>query len=320
MSILEFMSFDPSWFITIPGLLITGGVVLLLIALIVFVATSKKDKGASVDPTVDGSIPLVNGPDDLTNQAINATTPADMSNMINQQPAASMMEVNNVGQSVDFNGMTNVAPSTMPSNVDFVGANPEVPSTPVFPQTDVTPVQEVPVNIAPVAAGINVGGTVGTDNTNGATSTPQISFDAPQDVPISLNVPQGSNQVIDFGNVPQAPVQTPISDVSSRPIYGGANPLENTATIPTVSNHAAYNGEVIVPNSVVEEVKVVDQVPQVPMQASQPVAVAENSADMIPTVNVAPEPAVITTPTPSSVPSPTPAPAANSNDGIESLF
>ena len=42
MKVLEFMSFDPAWFLTVPGLLITGGVVLLLIALIVFIATSKK--------------------------------------------------------------------------------------------------------------------------------------------------------------------------------------------------------------------------------------------------------------------------------------
>ena len=36
---------DLSWFITIPGMLITGGVLLLIIALIIFILTSgKKNK------------------------------------------------------------------------------------------------------------------------------------------------------------------------------------------------------------------------------------------------------------------------------------
>ena len=38
------MKFDLSWFTTIPGILITCGVVLLIIALIIFIITSKKNK------------------------------------------------------------------------------------------------------------------------------------------------------------------------------------------------------------------------------------------------------------------------------------
>ena len=37
MNITEFMSFDLEWFTTLPGLLITGGVIVLLIALIIFI-------------------------------------------------------------------------------------------------------------------------------------------------------------------------------------------------------------------------------------------------------------------------------------------
>ena len=36
--------FDLSWFTTIPGLLITGGIVLLIIALIIFIVTGRKNK------------------------------------------------------------------------------------------------------------------------------------------------------------------------------------------------------------------------------------------------------------------------------------
>ena len=44
MNITEFMSFDLEWFTTVPGILITGGVVVLLIALILFIASNKNDK------------------------------------------------------------------------------------------------------------------------------------------------------------------------------------------------------------------------------------------------------------------------------------
>ena len=41
------MNFDLSWFKTVPGLLITCGVVLLIIALIIFIVTSKNNKNVN---------------------------------------------------------------------------------------------------------------------------------------------------------------------------------------------------------------------------------------------------------------------------------
>ena len=38
------MNFDLSWFTTIPGLFITAGVILLIIALIILIITGKKSK------------------------------------------------------------------------------------------------------------------------------------------------------------------------------------------------------------------------------------------------------------------------------------
>ena len=38
------MNFSLDWFLSIPGLLITGGVLLLLIALIILIVTSRKKK------------------------------------------------------------------------------------------------------------------------------------------------------------------------------------------------------------------------------------------------------------------------------------
>ena len=38
------MNFDMSWFTTVPGLMITGGVILLIVALVILIVTGKKSK------------------------------------------------------------------------------------------------------------------------------------------------------------------------------------------------------------------------------------------------------------------------------------
>ena len=53
MNFLEYMSFDPSWFTSLPGILITLGVVVLLIALIVLLAGGKdKKENENIDEKV----------------------------------------------------------------------------------------------------------------------------------------------------------------------------------------------------------------------------------------------------------------------------
>ena len=44
---MNIMAFSFDWFLTVPGMLITGGVLLLLIALIMFIVTSVKSKKGS---------------------------------------------------------------------------------------------------------------------------------------------------------------------------------------------------------------------------------------------------------------------------------
>ena len=251
------MSFDPAWFLTIPGLLITGGVVLLLIALIVFIATSKKDKGASVDPTVEGSIPIVGGPDDVNNMAATQTPMGMDNNMMNggmmptpdMNVAAAPMGMEQTPGVVDpMNNLGNVAAQPMPTPNIPENINPapvEMPNVNPVDMGMAAPMADAPVSIPTIE------------------SAPTINIEAPETV---SNMTPGVNPtpevapVIDFNNV--TPIATPTPEENNtRPIYGGANPLENTASIPTVSSHTAYNGEPIIPNSVVEEVKVMD-VPQ----------------------------------------------------------
>ena len=57
--IMILASFDLSFFTSIPGLLITGGVLLLLIALIIFIATGSK-KGKKEDKKEDVTVVVEN--------------------------------------------------------------------------------------------------------------------------------------------------------------------------------------------------------------------------------------------------------------------
>ena len=253
MRILEIMSFDPSWFLTIPGLLISGGVLLLLIALIVFIATSKKEKGAVVDPTVDGSIPVVGGVEDINNDMDNVA-PMGMNNMANNGMGNNPMGINDLGP-VPNNGVVDIGMNSINPT-----PTPTVPDMTVEPQvmpnfnmgTVPTPVVDNTVSPEPV---IPTNANISFDNVPQATINDTVN---PEMQPVIDLGSVSPNPVVDFNQnveVPQAP-SVEASGPSARPIYGGANPLENTASIPTVLNHSAYNGEPIIPNSVMNEVKV----------------------------------------------------------------
>ena len=63
MKILEFMSFNPGWFLTLPGILITSGVILLLIALILLLTSAKKEEEEeNVSPVNSFTTPNVETP------------------------------------------------------------------------------------------------------------------------------------------------------------------------------------------------------------------------------------------------------------------
>lgn len=352
MKILEFMSFDPSWFLTPSGLLITGGVVLLLIALIVFIASSKKDKGnANVDPTVEGSIPLVEGPTGDVNQMNQGVT---TSNMVDPMMNQSM---NNVP---DMNGMANPMPQMVPG----MDMNQSSAVMPTIPEVNPASVQVPNVNVVPVVDPmVNMAAPI--DQTNVVASVaPTMPVNNQEVIPV-ISENQNVAPVIDFGSVqpqpvinPEPVIPTPVvepqvqeqpqvmnnniyggnnpAQINNRPIYGGANPLENTSSIPTISSHTAYNGEPIIPNSVVEEVKIMDPTPinqvnqpavmnnqttpisandifgQAPVMSSveiqQPTPVVEQQVPVQPQVMPAP-----------TIAEPTPVNSVNQNNTIETL-
>ncbi len=115
---------DFSWFLTIPGMLISGGVLLLIIALIIFIATSGK-KNKKENSVSDKSI---EGANDMLNNAASVPTPIENSTTVPEVDSASNnstsitdlsgLQVNNMEQNIPSQPMEN--PSTIDSNQNTV--------------------------------------------------------------------------------------------------------------------------------------------------------------------------------------------------------
>ena len=266
-------NFDLSFFTSIPGMLITGGVLLLLIALIIFIATGskkdKKDKKAEAEsigntnntvaetPTVNASVetepvaPVTTPPLDTTTVAdapqIVVTTPEVPSEPVNvvENNAPTVNEPNsqNLNQTVEAN--------TIPNEV--VNPQVEMPTQTVEPVTtnvnDNTSVNTNPVVMPSEQSNIEQASVPNnTVELNNQESNEVV--DAP---PITIaNEEPKENQVIEpakpiYGGTDPVIPKIEVEGNEHRPIYGGANPLENTGAIPTINTTTEKNNPTVTP-------------------------------------------------------------------------
>ena len=121
---------DFQWFLTIPGLLISGGVLLLIIALIIFISTSSK-KVNKADKVSDESL---QGAKELVNNA--ETTPPVASDNLGVQMDNSIAQPNGienlnttVAPEVDVNALENTPVQEVPTEMPAVEANAPVMDT-----------------------------------------------------------------------------------------------------------------------------------------------------------------------------------------------
>ena len=228
MKILEYMSFDPSWLTTLPGILITGGVVLLLIALIILLASGKKDKDESENVDGQTSYSTFDSVQDAAvQQPVQQEEPVNIEVPTFEQPVSNVQAAPQV-EIFEPNVVNNNVKEPEPLNI-------EVPNEPV--QTDNSTVPGV----------LNI-------------ETPQPTSDVAQveipQTPISQPEPEKKEVSIYGGVSPSVNLynEQPVKPV----IYGGADPLENTAPIPKVEKP-------------VEEVKSGDDLPVSPLFEARPV-------------------------------------------------
>ena len=262
-------NFDLSFFTSIPGLLITGGVLLLLIALIIFVATGskkgKKDKkeAESTDntnttvattPTVDMNV--------ATEPVASAVTPTNEAPTVENAPqiVVTTPEVQSEPVSVVENGTPVVNEQNIQNSNETIEPN-TIPNEVVSPQVEM-PAQTIEPNTTNANDNISV-------NTNPVVMPSEVNTVEQASVPNNTVAPsnQDDNEVVNTPPItivneepkedtviePPKPIYGGIDPVipkievegnEHRPIYGGANPLENTGAIPTINNNTVENSTI----------------------------------------------------------------------------
>lgn len=276
MNITEFMSFDLEWFTTLPGVLITGGVIVLLIALIIFIISNKKNEKKKEEekekeaqainevnnemPVMPPQIPInelaatVNVPvvpevtapvvnnENMSEQTETAYTSAGSVNILGDPQTNGMMPP--VSSAVDI-------PTFFDQNIsDGVGEVPVVNNTSTTNVIDFSsPVVNDMANQIPATN--NVGANVNEGVLNPQINPvviPQMVVEQPQEMinnQFSSNVMPSvvEEKPMIYGGVnPVNTVNTVPAGQGPKPvIYGGADPLENTTSIPRITNHEAYN-------------------------------------------------------------------------------
>ena len=264
-------SFSLDWFMTIPGMLITGGVVFLIIALIIFIATgNKKPK---------------------TNKEVQAV-----------QEASKQEAVATASQTV-------TPTPVVPTNNQVVTPQPVVTPEPVVPATPVNSMAEksvkeevepavftatIPEDIAPqpvVQQGVPVVNPTVSPIVVNQPVVPSIPVNEEKKETIqtpSVDMPRqiygGASPIVP--NVPH--------EEEHRQIYGGANPLENTQSVPIVPPRPVVTKEVKVEVPTVET-PTVPVTPSVTSQVSNDIFASSSVAATPVNANPVVEPTVQST-------------------------
>lgn len=281
MKILEFMSFNPGWFLTLPGILITSGVILLLIALILLLTSAKKEEEEeNVSPAnnftttnvetpaapepVQINVPQAPVQEEIKPPVVEQPTIQPMQNNVEPQMAQQTPITNNMGA-----GILDIANNNTKPVVEEVAA-PVKTETPSILNIGESAVSTSPVSTQPEEIpSININNVVPPVETPVINPTPVVNA-----TPVVPQAPVQEEIKPVINTEPVQPVSiyggvSPTIDIKKENlqpekavIYGGADPLENTAPIPTVA-HPAYSTVVPTPQPAtpgVNEAKLVDPI------------------------------------------------------------
>ena len=204
---------DLSWFITIPGMLITGGVLLLIIALIIFILTSgKKNKKEKTPKAQEGDLSNLELPQ-IPNQAVDGGVTPDMVAPSPEQPSIPVTSDSNMTIPTTVNPSSmNQAVEAAPTMTDTTNLTQEPQMPASAAQPGMAPVMDTPIaqpEMAPVM------------------DTPATQ---PAVAPVA-DIPVAQPEVSIYGGANPA-VNVNVNNESHQ-IYGGADPLENTQMIST---------------------------------------------------------------------------------------
>lgn len=286
-------SFSLDWFMTIPGMLITGGVIFLIIALVIFIITGNKKTKTNKE--------VVAAQDSSKQEAAVVATPAVGQAVTTSEPVVTPQSVVTSESVVPTPPISSMAEKVAPKE-----AEPAVFTAPI------------PQNVAPVPQPV-VNNQVPNIAEQSATvpTTPVVNQPVVTEVPVK----EEQKETIQTSGVDMprpiyggaSPiVPTVPHEEEHRPIYGGANPLENTQSVPIVSQRPVVTEEVKVSIPTVE-------IPTIPVTPNVTPTVAPQATNDIFASN-----SVSTTPVAPQVVKPTvavqPAVSQSQPEEIESLF
>ncbi len=325
------VAFSTEWFMTIPGMLISGGVLLLIIALIMLIASSSKKKKAKD-----------NIPSSLESESFAPSFTSEGQGVSSYEMEENNSYSSSLASAPSFMDAPSVAPVTQTFIPDDVANVPPVEEikpisnevvveeniqnvTPIMPEvvlpdTSVTPQAastiSMPEMIAPSVPPVEestpsepVVPEVPYQNDTPTVDTPTPSFSEEVQIPSTeaspAEIPTESLQpeptpVVDtsmntniYGGNPIPKVDTTVD--APRPIYGGADPMEATQSLPKIEVHREpYGGGMDTTTPVIPT----------PAPAVAPTLEPLPQTDVIPTItpmvseNVNPTPSNVVTPEP----------------------
>lgn len=276
MNVCE-IAFSTEWFLTIPGILITCGVILLIIALIMLLISISKGKKTTQQDAMNHLNEIGAASGNPVDGNFGYSNPGMENPTIPTIPDMGMQGQNSMMQG----SMGSPVADVMTSNLEPVSSNTEVLSVPVSGPTVEATVSSVPpltaTPIEPVPSNVNV---------EIPTVQPVVSTEIPTE---SVVTPTPLETNINAFNDLQANTTPVVAAEPPKPIYGGANPLDATQNMPAIDvQHEPYSGGLTVeqPISAIESPTVSSTVetvsPAVEMPVLQPV-----EATPIPTVQTA---------------------------------
>ncbi len=292
------MNFDFSWFLTLPGMLITGGILLLIVAVIILIVTSRKSKKIKNPVQENETNPVtsttqVAPPMNMNNGSImaNPTVPTET---LNSTPMPGPMPNNN------FQPMTNpspVIPNSMP--MENMAINPpvnnEMNTIPTSPTQTITPPIEVmtPSGIAPSIP----------ENNQAIANSPMVSTPTLEPVP-TMEQPISTSQIIAEPTINPTPImeQPSMGEPNLTPIT--PDPIPSIPEIPTVEatpptieaipsiapNEPNISAPVMQPTNNISQNQVVQSSPTIePGPVQQQPVIYGGASPIVPNINVAQE-------------------------------
>ena len=276
VKILEFMSFNPSWFLTLPGILITSGVVLLLIALILLITSGNKET-ENTEKTQQPQVASENAVDAFAQVAV---PEVPLQTQVNDIPVTSVQPeqvntISNVANNVDTLDIPQATPVTSnveTQNIAEVDSVPvsKVPEIEIFePEKSVATEPTIPL-MQEVASDVNATPIINSiPNVTESISNINIEPQKVSEAKPTVSIYGGVSPTVDLYKAEQSTPTKPV-------IYGGADPLENTAPIPKVESRIEPS-PMPAPASINSEVKLVD--PVATPEVIAPTAIVDNSVN-----------------------------------------